>query len=159
MERQVVIQMTDDVLERMLRVPLWRAVARRAAINTLVVVVVTVLLCWRRGAGSAGMVLWPAAGALLMVVLARVDYWRLRRAAFAPYRKLPDRGLTYRFTDEALEIGSIDSYSICRWKDVRRLGRYPDGWCLYFGPSRFVVVPAEALDDELKAFMDAAVRR
>ena len=43
MERQVVIQVTDEMLERMLRAPLWRAVARRAAINTIVVVGVTYL--------------------------------------------------------------------------------------------------------------------
>jgi len=158
MDRQVVIQITDRMLERMLRVPLRRAVIRRAAINTVVVVVVTALLCWRKNAGPVGMILWPAAAGLVMLALAYVDFRRFRRRAMAPYRKLPDRGLTYRFTDEALEIGSINSYSICRWKDVRRLGRYRDGWCLHVGPSRFVVVPAEALDEETKAFLNAAVR-
>jgi len=159
MDRQVVIQMTDEMLEGMLRGPLVRASARRAAVNVLVVVAVTALLCWRKGAGPAGMLLWPAAAAGIMLVLARVDYARLRRSAMKPYLNLPDRGLTYRFTDEALEIGSITSYSICRWKDVRRVGCYRAGWCLYVGPGQFLVVPIEALDAELREFVKTAVRR
>lgn len=157
MERQVVIQVTDEMLERMLRPPLWRAILQRSALLTLVVVGMTLLICWRKGAGPAGMILWPVGAALVMAGLAYVDYRRLRRAAMAPYRRLADRGLTYRFTDKALEIGTIDSYSICRWEKVRRIGKYREGWCLYFGPAQFVVVPAEALDDETRALMEAAV--
>ena len=154
MERQVVIQVTDEVLERILRAPLARAVARRSAINTCVVIVVTALLCYRKGLGAAGVAAWALAGAIVMVVLARIDYWRLRKAAMTPYRKLPDRGLTYRFTDDSLEIGTINSYSICRWENVRRLRRDRHGWTFYFGTSQFLVVPVEALDGELRDFIE-----
>jgi len=154
MERQVVIQVTDEMLERMLRAPLARAVARRSAINTGVVIVVAALLCYRKGLGTAAVAAWALAGALVMVVLARVDYWRLRKAAMAPYLKLPDRGLTYRFTDDSLEIGAITSYSICRWKNVRRLRRDRYGWTFYVGTDQFLVVPIEALDGELRDFIE-----
>jgi hypothetical protein len=154
MERQVVIQVTDEVLDRMMRGPLVRAVARRAAINTGVVIVVTALLCYRKGVGVAGVAAWSLAAALVMVLLARIDYWRLRKAAMRPYLKLPDRGLTYRFTDDSLEIGSITSYSICRWKNVRRVRRDRHGWTFHLGANQFLVVPIEALDGELRDFIE-----
>ena len=159
MQRQVVIQVTDDMLKQMLRAPLVRSVARRAAIGLVVVVVVTALLCWRKGMGAIGMTLWPAAAGLAMVLLACVDFRRIRRAAMAPYQKLRDRGITYRFTDDALEIGTIDNYSICRWKDVIRVRKYRYAWCLYFGPVQFVVLPLDAVDDELEEFIRSATRR
>ena len=154
MERQVVIQVTDELLERMMRPPLVRAVTRRSAINTGVVIVVTALLCYRKGLGAPAVVAWSLAAALVMVVLARIDYWRLRKAAMSPYLKLPDRGLTYRFSDDSLEIATVTSYSICRWKNVRRVRRDHHGWSFYLGTSQFLVVPLEALGGECRDFIE-----
>lgn len=153
MERQVVIQVTDELLDRMMRPPLVRAAARRAIINTSVVIVMTLLLCYRRGLGALATAGWSLAAAIVMAALVRIDYRRLRKAAKAPYFKLPDRGLTYRFTDDSLEIGTATSYSICRWENVRRLRRDRHGWTFYLGPSQFLVVPLEAIDAELGDFI------
>ena len=154
MERQVVIQVTDELLDRMMRPPLVRAMARRAAINTSVVIVVTALLCYRKGLGAPAVAAWSLGAAFVMVVLARIDYWRLRKAAMAPYLKLPDRGLTYRFTDDSLEIATVTSYSICRWKNVRRIRRDRHGWTFYLGTNQFLVVPIEAIDGECRDFIE-----
>ncbi len=154
MERQMVIQVTDEMLERMLRAPLARAVVRRSAINTCVVIVATALLCYRKELSAPAVAAWSLAAALAMVLLARIDYWRLRKAATASYLKLPDRGLTYRFTDDSLEIGAVTSYSICRWKNVRRVCRDRHGWTFYLGTNQFLVVPIEALDGELRDFIE-----
>jgi hypothetical protein len=154
MERQVVIQVTDELLERMMRPPLARAAARRAIINTSVVIVMTLLLCYRRDLGALATAGWLLAAALVMAVLVRFDYRRLRKAAMRPYLKLPDRGLTYRFTDDSLEIGTVTSYSICRWENVRRIRRDRHGWTFYFGPSQFLVVPIEAIDGECRDFVE-----
>lgn len=154
MEREVVFQVTDEVLSRMMRAPLARAVARRAAINTAIVIVVTALFCYRRGFGPAGVVACSLAAAGIMCLLARIDYGRLRKSAMAPYAKLPDRGLTYRFTDDSLEIGTVASYSICRWKHVRRVRRDRHGWTFYVGANQFLAVPIELLDGELRDFIE-----
>ncbi len=155
MEREVVFQVTDEVLGRVMRVPLARAVARRSAINTGVVVVVTALFCYRKGLGPVGVVACSLAAVGIMCLLARIDYGRLRKSAMAPYAKLPDRGLTYRFTDDSLEIGTVESYSICRWKHVRRVRRNRHGWTFYVGPNRFLTVPIEVLDEELRDFIES----
>ncbi len=148
MEREVVSQVTDEVLGRMMRAPLMRAVGRRAAINTAVVIVVLSLLCYRKGFGPVVSALLLLAAVGVMCLLARIDFGRLRKAAMAPYTKLPDRGLTYRFTDDSLEIGTVSNYSICRWQHVRRVRRDRHGWTFYVGPSRFITVPIEVFDDE-----------
>lgn len=153
MEREVVFQVTDDVLARVMRAPLARAVVRRSAINTCVVIVVIALFCYRKGFGLVGVVACSLAAVGIMCLLARIDYGRLRKSAMAPYAKLPDRGLTYRFTDDSLEIGTVDSYSICRWKHVRRVRRDRHGWTFYVGPNRFLVVPIEVFDGELRDFI------
>ena len=155
MEREVVFQVTDEVLGRVMRVPLARAVARRSAINTGVVVVVTALFCYRKGLGPVGVVACSLAAVGIMCLLARIDYGRLRKSAMVPYAKLSDRGLTYRFTDDSLEIGTVESYSICRWKHVRRVRRNRHGWTFYVGPNRFLTVPIEVLDEELRDFIES----
>jgi len=154
MEREVVFQVTDEVLSRMMRAPLSRAVARWAAINTAVVILVIALLCYRRGFGPAGAGACLLAATGIMCLLTLIDYRRLRKKAMAPYAKLLDRGLTYRFTDDSLEIGTLAGYSICRWKHVRRVRRDRHSWTFYVGANRFVAVPIEVLDDELRDFIE-----
>ena len=98
-----------------------------------------------------------AVGTAGFAVIGLAMWRRFGRAVDMTYdlmtKQSPDRRMTFRLSDDAIEVDLGNSQSRYPWDGLRRLWRYPDVWLLEVLRDRSVLFPVGAAPDAAREFV------
>jgi hypothetical protein len=167
-DAEVEFELTEELMVRAARRYAARAFrwGHRFAAAVFVFLLVTILVVgalylWLPDGRKLG---WSLA-ALIVFSLAypAIRLWSRRaivRAASksgAYLARLPHRRVRWRVSEEGIEVVEPLGTAGRPWGIVSALWRFPDVWLLFVAEMQFLAVPAEALSDEVGAFIAAKV--
>lgn len=105
------------------------------------------ILGWIACVASSGVLLQPVASYLLTMRLAK------KRSA----AKVGSKTL-YILTDAALTIGDEVGRAEIFWRGINSIIKFDHGWILGFPKGLEIIFPIQALDDEIKQFIDSKLQ-
>ncbi len=155
-ERQVTFELDDGLYRRALNRFWLRAYGIRQIVWAGVVGPALIGLSFTAMRPVALAVCWSLYAVLVVVSLA--SYFKYVRNAMRAQSKFENHSVTYRFSNRGVSVSSELGSTELKWRAFEKLWKRSDLWFLFLDKNQFLVLPADQLDEDLRAFIERCVR-
>ena len=91
--------------------------------------------------------------AVLATVILPLLYFLYKKRSIDNFRRLSSNEVVFRFRDEEIEIHSSIGQSHIKWQVIQKVLCYPEVWLLFLSKQQYLILPFDALKQELRDFI------
>lgn len=97
--------------------------------------------------------------AVLATVTLPVFYFLYKKRSVDNFKHFSSNEVVFRFRDEEIEIRSSIGQSHIKWQMIQKLWCFPEVWLLFLSKQQYLILPFDALKEELQDFILKKFRR